>query len=350
MNTFCKPSVVCLLLLLLPLTQAQTDTLRLRDETSKKGGTVLALHAEGVTWMEMTAKARTTHSWDDVTELEFGTARSIAFGAAQEQVVGRVVRYSDGVLYIEGTLLGSLELRASDLPPRPVAPPVKIQEPKTPLKLTDWKGRLAVGSTLAAGNRDVLSGTLEALLEKDFRYDHFEVKLSAIYGQANSVVSNNSQTVSSRYKHFFSEDLYGFIGAELSRDPLKSLEIRGLLNIGLGWPLWNDGNGRSLNLEAGVGSRYESFGDESRNDGTARLAVYWNEVLFDDVTLKQKLEGIVPVGDYASWLGRSETVVSVPMNDSWSFRTSLKLEYQAVPAAGKDPFDALATTGLEFRF
>ncbi len=335
---------------LIAAASAQTDRLLLRDAVKSQLGSVQGLHAEGVLWLDPTTGHIASHAWGTIASLVSDTVRSIAFGKGKEQVVGRLAGVVDGVLRIEGTLLGTIQLRVADLPPRPAPAAVPPSTIKTPLEPSDWKGRFAIGSTLAAGNRDVLSGTIDVLCQKDFRYDHFEVKLSAIYGKANSVVSNNSQTLGSRYKHFLGEDSYGFVGVEFSRDPVKSLEMRGLLNLGVGWSLWDGGKGQSLDIEAGAGFRYENLSDETRSDGTARVALFWKDLLFEDVSLSQKLEGIVPVGDFASWLGRSETVVSVPLNDSWSFRTSLKLDYQAVPAAGKDPFDVLATTGVEFRF
>lgn len=348
MNTH-FPSVVCgLILFFAAVCSAQGDSLRLHDTDQKRTGSLVAFYRSGILWQEAGSSSKVFFPWKDVAQIGVAEARSIAFGSQGEKVVGKPALSSGDVLSIEGTLLGSVKLSFVDLPPRPKpsAPPAV----QTPLKPSDWKGRVAVGTTLAAGNRDVLSGKIDALLERDFRYDHIEFRLSAIYGKANGVLSNNSQSVGSRYKHFFQDDLYGFAGLEFSRDPVKDLSLRGLLNLGAGWTLWDGGKDRKLSLEAGVGFRHENIGNETRNDGTARVAVFFSEVLFSDVTLKQKVEGIIPVVDFAAWLGRMETTISVPLSENWSFRTHFKLDYQAQPAIGKDPLDFLATTGLEYRF
>ncbi len=296
--------------------------------------------------------------WSDLSSVRGGPVPlALGEGEALQVALTGIV---GGQLQVRHAILGALSLPLAALPQAPPLPePTKeagddelAKEVQAALEPKPWNGHVTLGASLSAGNSDVFTATLDALLQRDWENDHLEFRAFAVYGTAEGEVNQNSQLFGALWRHFYDPDFYAYLSTEASRDEIQDRKFRGLVNVGAGIVLWKDSDKELFSLEGGVGYRLETFtgNTPTRNDVTGRAAALYKNVFLDDVEFTQTAEVIVPFTDPNSFIGRSESILSVPISESWSFRTSLRLEYNNDPANGRDNLDILTTLGLEYSF
>lgn len=290
-------------------------------------------------------------AWADVITLRSSGATKILYG--EDQVLrGRLMGHDAGALRIASDLLGEVRLPVASLPVAPTLEEAVAAAVKTPLTPKDWSGRASLAFTGSGGNSDAIALTVEAFLERFWAEDHLAFTARVAYGSSEDETTADQQLARARWDHYFRERFYGFVGAEVARDAVQDVSLRALLNVGVGYEVWKDSDDEKLALEGGFGYRHESFlGDTpSRDDVTARAAIDYRDVWFEDVKFGQTLEFILPITDLGAWLARSETSLSVPFAESWNYRTSIVLNYQGDPAEDAKAFDWLVSIGVEYTF
>ncbi len=297
-------------------------------------------------------------AWETVTSVNGGPV-ALTLGEGQSLHV-TLTGIGGGKLQVRHAVLGALSVPLAALPSAPPLPAPAgatgddelAKEVQAALEPKAWNGHVSLGASLSAGNSDVFTATLDALLQRDWENDHVEFRAIAVYGTAEGEVNQNSQLFGALWRHFYDPDFYAYISTEASRDEIQDRKLRGLLNVGAGIVLWKDSDKELFSMEGGVGYRLETFtgATPTRNDVTARAAALYKDVFFDDVEFTQTAEIIVPLTDANSFIGRSESILSVPISESWAFRTSLRLEFNNDPAGGRDNLDILTTLGLKYSF
>ena len=288
--------------------------------------------------------------WRDVIVLGSEKPVTLEF-VGGERVLGRLTGLvDDAFLGIESALLGPLRAPVGALPTfvgEATSKPAKsLLEPK------DWSGHLALASTFAFGNRDILTALMDVDAERTWPEDRLKFRLRGVYGRSSSEDQSDAQDLTGRFEHRYDASLFAYASTEAGRDAVRDIELRTFVNVGAGLELWKISENELFSIEGGFGARYESFlnDTESRVDPTARVGVIWRDVLFDDVNFAQTAEAVVPLTRPGSFLARFESTFTVPLSLEWSVRSTLRVEYQGEPTGGKEPVDVLATIGLEFRF
>ena len=313
-------------------------------------GLLFGLYRTGVRFDD--ASGPVDHPWASVRTLRTEGSVTIAYGDGN-RLVGRVRDVELGAwIRVDAAVIGEVRIPVASLP----APPALAQEvpevEPTPLEATGWNGRVALGASLAAGNSDVFTSSLDALLQRDWTHDHLEFRLFAAYGTSEGQKNVDNQLLGTLWRHYYRPEFYSYLGVEAGRDDVQDVQLRLLANVGAGWTPWKVGDHRRLDLEAGLGYRMESFtgSEPTRYDLTFRGALVFKDVWFDDVRFTQTAEFIFPVTDPGAHLTRAESSLVVPIAGAWSFRTSLRLQYQGRPADDRRALDLLATIGLEYEF
>ncbi|MEE9392250.1 MAG: DUF481 domain-containing protein [Planctomycetota bacterium] len=286
--------------------------------------------------------------WDEIQDIRSLDPLRLNYGE-DEVLRGVIIGREGATLVVQSADLGQVRLKTSSLP---LAPELAAPAQKTPLTPKPWSGKVALGLTATGGNSDTFTGNLEASIERIFSHDRIEAGFRAVYGESNGEVNADAQLLRGKWEHYYSGRFYSFAGVEIGRDLVQEIEARVFVNLGAGYTVWKDSDDEFLKTEAGLGFRHESFRSDtaSRKDITGRAALIYDDLFWSNLDFHQLAEVIVPLSDPASWLARSETVLSVPIYDNWSFRNSIVLTYQGRPAAGAKNLDWLVTAGLEYRF
>lgn len=231
------------------------------------------------------------------------------------------------------------------------APLTALAEEETDEPLA-WTGQVSLAGSLAQGNSDVFAATFEALAERAWESDELRLGLFAVYGRSDGDTDSDKQSATGQWRHYLRERLYAYGRTEAGRDGIQEIRWRLVAGAGPGWRAWQAADEEYLDLEAGLGYRHEDYsGDKSTLDAAdLRAALRYQDRWGAHLEFTQSLEFLMPVNQTRDWLGRSETVLALPLGEAWHFRNSLRVDYLNNPAADNEKYDLLVGVGIEYRF
>lgn len=240
-----------------------------------------------------------------------------------------------------------------DKPAPPTAPPPA------------WTGNVGLGLIAVTGNgRQVtLSGTAAA----QYRSLHWiwGGKAAAAYGRGTGVGETDSQVTALNAlfglqgDRRLSEMFSVFLGTGVSTDHVKSVELRGYGEGGLGI-IWIDqqvGKLQKSFLRTDFGFRYERelrfqyyLTELNLPDVTLvapRAALAFRYAVNDAVTFTQDAEVMPNITGTGRVLVNSMTKVNARLFANVSLGVGFAVRYDSAPAAGRVPTDTALTVGLE---
>lgn len=218
-----------------------------------------------------------------------------------------------------------------------------------------WTGSVVVGATLTTGETDSFAGSALAKTERELEIDRIRFGLEGYYGTTDGDVDANAQKATGSHRRWLgaggAKTWYWETGAELGRDTIQDINWRALANTGPGRRVWQAGEKRYLDLEAGLGYRHEEYrGDtETRDDVNARVASEYSEKL-GNLEILHTLELLEPLNDPKGFLGRTDLKLSLPIVGAWKFSARFNLEYQNDPADEAEKVNTKSSLGLEYAF
>ncbi len=337
---------------------AQGDTVWLASGGVAEGRITL-VDGAGVVVRDGSGGSRTI-AWSDVTQVRSTTPVTLTL-LNGDRVTGTIDGIVDGRLQLlfgsEGWMrvgpnqLGTPTAAVAEAAPAPEKAPEKPPV-TTPLEPTDWKGKIALSSSIRSGNVDSLLVAFHAEAQRNWEEDKLLAILDAIYGDTEGERTAESLAARLRYEHFFNRTFYFYAQADGLHDEIQSIDLRVILGVGIGDMLWKVDDDRFWSVEAGISGIYESYttDEDSELSPAVRLATQYRNILFDALKFEQLLEVLFPLNDFGRWIGRSLTVLSIPVSESMRLRASLELNYQADPPGDTDNLDILSLIGLEYSF
>jgi putative salt-induced outer membrane protein len=218
-----------------------------------------------------------------------------------------------------------------------------------------WTGGISLGASLTTGETDSFAGNAQAKTQRELDGDRFRFGLEAFYGKSDGEVDANAQKATGSHRRWLgaegSRTWYWDTGAEIGRDTIQDINWRALANTGPGRRLWQAGEKRYFDLEAGLGYRHEEYrGDtDTRDDVNARVASEYSEKL-GSLEILHTLELLEPMNDPKGFLGRTDLKLSLPIIGSWKFSLRVNLEYQNDPADDAEKVNTKSSVGLEYAF
>ena len=236
-----------------------------------------------------------------------------------------------------------------------------------------WTGKIALGGSLSAGTTDTLGVNVSIGGERNWGPNLVRLGFDAQYGKTNkkhsaSVTDSNRQVLTEYFRRTISDDFYLYNENEQARDRVQNINLRLLSSVGPGYRVWENEDGGVLDIEAGVGYRYEDYGRsddpspgplpggdgiavraKSRNDVTGRAALFYKRKI-GLADLGQTAEFLLPFNDTGAWLARAETKLSLPVLESWSFENTLGLEFANAPPVDTDKFELDYVISLVYAF
>lgn len=253
-----------------------------------------------------------------------------------------------------------------------------LAEDEVPAEEPGWTGSVSLGGSLSAGTTNTFSGNLSIDGEREFGANLVRLGLDARYGTTKTkadpsyVTQTDEQKLTQYLRHSPSDRFYIYGESEEARDSVRNIDERFLVTVGPGYKVWGEEDGAFLDLEGGIGYRYENYGglfdplpggpgnlpipgdgiplrQESRNDITGRAAFNFKDK-FGAADFGQTGEFILPFNDTSGWLARAETKLSFPVLESWSFVNTLGLEYNNAAAVGTKKFELDYVVSLEYKF
>ncbi len=326
------------------------------DEVAVAGGSVVtgrvvAIDAEGVE-IEAVGGGKTRTPWAAVANVRVTQPIKLSL-ANGDQITGTIRGRNGDQLAIEVGSFGALQipigaLAAPPPPPKKDAPP---DPNKPPLTAGDWKGKVALSGTVRQGNVDSVLAALHAEAEKSWDADKVSLAADVLYGKTDGNLTASSFGGKARLDHFYDATLYTYASAEALHDEIQNIDVRAILNVGVGDVLWSEGPDRNWSVEGGIAGIYEKGAGRSTDISPAgRAATVYKDVFFTDLHFEQDFEILVPFDDPGRYLAKARSIFTVPISESIRMRTSLELNYQGDPPPNTERLDILGLVGLEYQF
>ncbi len=240
-------------------------------------------------------------------------------------------------------------------PPPPAAPPANL-----------WTFNAGLGLISLTGNARTLTLTANAATQYKTEKLILNMKANGAYGQNVTIGTNDPPQVialsalfAAQADYRFSERVSGYLGSGVDTDHVKSVEIRGYGEIGVGI-LWIDVKEKDYQrtlLTTDIGFRYQRENrfqyfptvlDVPDVDLIApRAAGSFRYALNREVFFQQDVEVLPNILGQSRVLVNTLSKVSARIIAVLSIGVSFAVKYDSRPAAGRVPTDTALTVGLE---
>ncbi len=252
---------------------------------------------------------------------------------------------------LQGADAGQLRVRIGSLAetaPLALDRVAAINPPRHPDR-TVLKGRASAGGSFVQGNTDAqtlhLSGELVA------RNPTQRVTLD---GELNEAEQDGADTASNwrlglKVDHFVSPRTYFYANTRFDHDSQADLDLRSTLGAGVGRQLI-DRDDLTLSVEGGASLVNEDYASavDQRFPG-ARAALKYEQTFWQGrLTLFHHSDFLLSLESLDDYLYQSRTGLRLPIGNGLSLGTQINVDYDAVPAAGKDTTDTALIFKLDY--
>ena len=225
---------------------------------------------------------------------------------------------------------------------------VAINPPRQPDR-TVLSGRAALGGSVARGNTD--ADTLHLDGELVARNPTQRVTLD---GELNEASQGGVDTVSNwrvglKADHFLAERIYVYANTRFDHDAQADLDLRSTLGVGVGRQ-FVERDDLKFSLEGGLSLVHEDYSvaPDERFPG-ARAALRYEQGFWDNrLRVFHGSDLLLSLETIEDYLLQTRTGVRVPMGNGLSLGAQVNLDYDAVPAAGKDSTDTALLFKLDY--
>ena len=214
-----------------------------------------------------------------------------------------------------------------------------------------WESSLTAGLTLTRGNSQSLSYSAGIKTAKKTPENEYMFGLGGTYGSQNSKDSANNYKANGQWNHFFSDNFFGYVLGDATRDLIAGVDYRFNIGPGAGYYLIKDKE-TTLATEAGFGYQYEHlFGVGGyKSFATVRLAERFDHKFGDRAKIWQKAELLPQVDKVENFVLNLELGVEVYVSKSFGLNTTLIDTYQNRPATGRQKNDVTLISGITYKF
>jgi len=209
-----------------------------------------------------------------------------------------------------------------------------------------WGGSAALAVLTASGNSSTQSGSvkLEAARERK-GHDRVTLKAGAILSRSDGEDTAEQENASGQYDYFHTEDTYSLYSLLLERDAFAGFDYRVTGRVGIGHQFIKTENDR-LDGEAGLDYVYEEKDPEAEDFPAARLYGKWLHTFREGLVFTQDAELLEDLTETADLRVNTLTALEVSLSTHLSLKTSVTMNYDAMPTEGKKTTDVYTATAL----
>ncbi len=234
----------------------------------------------------------------------------------------------------------------------PPPPPVLF-----PFQPIPWTGTIGLGSYFFSGTKTTSIITLDADIERKWPRDQIDIFLRLINDFDDSRQAPDEEVefegrFETEYRHHITSRWQYFVNYAARRDTLEDMNVRTNLYTGPGINLWRAPNSRTLDMQLGLGARYED--SSTRNNDfdvpVAQFRLRYKDIYFDSLKLRQFSTLEIPLNDTSDYYIESNTGLSIPITNGWSFNNAVRFRYSAIPTLDNPNVRVNWQTGIEYEF
>jgi putative salt-induced outer membrane protein YdiY len=220
-----------------------------------------------------------------------------------------------------------------------------------------WRGVLAVGFSLAAGNTESTLLNLQGDAVRATASDKLTLFGLQTYGESAGARTTDLANLGARYNRDVDERWFWFANGEVSRNELANLSARASVATGLGRHLVKT-EATTFDVFGGLGWSYDRYvvpvvvADALRDRYQRWEPVIGEEsthVVSPTTTLRQRLALFPNATDTGEFRATFDAGVAVAMTNTLSLTATLSVRYNSDPGVGLERTDTLFVTGIAYK-
>lgn len=319
-----------------------------------------------------------------------------------DHLTGEIVRADNTTLTVKADLVGTVEIRLSDIKALSSDKPVYVQTTSTnktytgtiasqddslvvtssaseqltvpksdvaavrspaeqqayekaqhPGLLEGWTVGANIGFGLTAGNSQTENLGLAFNAARKGLWDKLSLYTTSVYSTDNAPGASPSTTANTiqggiRYDHDLTKRVFGFASADFMADELQGLNLRSVFTGGLGYHLIKTDN-TTLDLLAGPNYTRENYTSLTRNFASLTLGEEFTHK-FGRTVLSQKAYFYPDLSDTGEYRTEFDFGTVTKINKWLGWQNTFSDIYVTNPPAGKKRNDVIFATGLNLAF
>lgn len=231
--------------------------------------------------------------------------------------------------------------------------------PQATLK-TDGKLRaaLGLGASVSSGNSRTSNFSLTAHGVRATDQDKTTLYGSALYARAAGVTSAEQLRLGGRYDYNLTTDTFAFGVADLERDKLANLSVRGVFGAGAGYHVIKTTD-TTFDVYGGLAYNADKYVAATVIDGQSRSSYGYASLLLgeesqhrlsDTTSAWQRMVVYPNLRNRGEFRANFGAGVSVAMSSTMNLNVGLGYAFNSDPGVGRKKGDTLLTTGVSVKF
>ena len=209
-----------------------------------------------------------------------------------------------------------------------------------------WSSSAALALLTASGNSTTTSGSVKLETTRERHgHDRITFKAGGLYNHSDGVDTAEQENASGQYDFFHTERTYSLYSLLAERDAFAGFDYRLTTRVGLGHEFFKDANDRLLG-ETGLDYVYEKKEPEAEAFPAARVYGKWLHTFREGIVFSQDAEFLENLSEMADLRVNTLTALEVALAPHLSLKTSLTINYDALPTEGKKTTDLYTATAL----
>lgn len=225
---------------------------------------------------------------------------------------------------------------------------------------TDGKLRaaLGLGASFSSGNSRTSNVSLTAHGVRATEQDKATVYGSALYARAAGVTSAEQLRAGGRYDYNLGTDTFAFGTADLERDKLANLSLRGVFGVGAGLHVIKT-PATTFDVYGGLAYNADKYVAATVIDGQSRSSYGYAALLLgeesqhrlsDTTSAWQRLTVYPNLRNRGEFRASFASGLSVAMSSVMNLNVGLGYAFNSDPGVGRKKGDTLLTTGVSVKF
>lgn len=194
-----------------------------------------------------------------------------------------------------------------------------------------WSVHIELSYVNTSGNVNTQTLSQKLEIKREGKINRFYLKNSALYATQERRETANRLEASARWERLLTDRFFLFLTSGYERDKFSGYEYKLSGGPGAGYDLVKTDR-HELKLLLSTPYYYNKLeGDGVDNYGAAKLELYYQWRIYDNLKLKESANYFINLSDTQTYFVNSETSLEVKINDYVSLGVSYKLAYQNKP-------------------
>jgi len=204
-----------------------------------------------------------------------------------------------------------------------------------------WTFKVGLNVGGKSGNTDKSDTEINATAQLKGPDDTLKFYTLITKGESDGEKTDNEIIAGVSYNSKFGEKIGWYVRTEGEKDDFEDIDFRSTNAAGLSY-LFYDSEEFTLDSRVGLAYRYESYLDNTSEEFPGidmGLSLNWQ--MTEWATLNSEITYLPSFEDFGSYIVKQDTGVEMPvgLSDRWVLRLGISNDYNSEPEAGKDELD-----------